>query len=171
MKKVIIFLISVFFAFIFNSCSFSVFSEQKDLQEQINQLQQEVAALQKINGLTPSYDIKDDTSASPAPAKSDATKGEDDNTAGTAKTGKEQLAIEAIKYCLKMYVPDLQYTDIRSAPKSDGTVDVIIDYKEYGDIEHTYYNVSVYSDTEFMVNNWNGNSTGRFPYGSKFIIQ
>ena len=119
MKKVIIFLISVFFAFIFNSCSFSVFSEQKDLQEQINQLQQEVAALQKINGLTPSYDLKDDSSASPAPANSNAKNDEADNNVSAAKAGKEQLAIEAIKYCLKMYVPDLQYSGIRSAPQSD----------------------------------------------------
>ena len=86
------------------------------------------------------------------------------------KEGKEQLAVEAIKYCLKMYVPELNYTNIRSVPKSDGTIDVIIDYTLIGSVEHTYYNVTVYPNNEFKVNSCRG-LEGTFPYNSKFSIK
>ena len=169
MKKVFLF-VSVVMVFTCNSCSFSFSPNQKELQEQIDQLQQEVAVLQKMNGLTPSYEIKNDSIVSSAPANSKAKNSDDAQTAPAAKAGKEQLAIDAVKYCLKMYEPDLKYTAIRSVPKSDGTVDVIIDYEYIGSTEHTYYNVSVYSNNEFMVNRCRG-LKGFFPHGSKFKIQ
>lgn len=68
-----------------------------------------------------------------------------------------------------MYEPDLKYTNIRSVPQSDGTVDVVIDYKWAGIEEHTYYNVTVYSNNEFKVNSRHG-VEGDFPYGSKMMI-
>ena len=169
MKKSIL-LLSVIIAIIGNSCTFSFSSNQKDLQKQINQLQQEVATLQKMNGLTPSYETDDDDITPPKPSDSKKTNGDEQQT---VKTSKEQTAVEAIKYCLKMYVPDLKYTNIRSAPQSDGTVDVIIDYHEKytGSVEHTYYNVTVYSNNEFKVNSCRGWSDGYFPYNSKMVIQ
>ena len=166
MKKTIFFLLTIVTVLCY-SCSFSFSSDQKDLQEQITQLQQEVATLQKINGLKPSYDIKNDSTASPKQSNSNSTKGDDQQT---VKAANEQTAIEAIKYCLKMYVPDLKYTNIRSVPQSDGTVDVIIDYKILEDMdEHTYYNVSVYSNNEFKVNSCRG-IEGVFPHHSKMMM-
>ncbi len=126
--------------------------------------------MQKMNGLTPSYEITDDTIASSKLSDSKKTNGDEQQA---VKISKEQTAVEAIKYCLKMYVPDLKYTNIRSAPQSDGTVDVIIDYKEKytGSTEHTYYNVTVYSDKEFKVNSCRGYHYGFFPCDSKMMIQ
>jgi hypothetical protein len=169
MKKSILFLLAIV-AFLCYSCSFSFSSNPKDLQEQINQLQQEVAVLQKMNGLTPSYEIKNDTVVSSIPANTKAKDSDGEQTAPAEKSRKEQPAINAIEYCLKMYEPDLKYTAIRSVPKSDGTVDVIIDYTYMGSVEHTYYNVTVYSNKEFKVNHCRG-FKGLFPHGSKFKIQ
>ena len=162
-------LLSVIIAVIGNSCTFSFSSNQKDLQKQINQLQQEVATLQKMNGLTPSYEISDDTVTSSKPSGLKKSNGDEQQQA--VKISKEQTAVEAIKYCLKMYVPDLNYTNIRSVPQSNGTVDVIIDYHYLGSTEHTYYNVTVYSDKEFKVNSCRGYHYGYFPYNSKMMIQ
>lgn len=167
MKKSIM-LLSVIIAVIGNSCTFSFSSNQKDLQKQINQLQQEVATLQKMNGLTPSYETSDDTVASSKPSGLKKSNGDEQQQA--VKISKEQTAVEAIKYCLKMYVPDLNYTNIRSVPQSNGTVDVIIDYHYLGSTEHTYYNVTVYSNKEFKVNSCYG-LEGDFPYNSKMMIQ
>lgn len=169
MKKLIS-LVSVVMVLVCSSCSFSFSSNQKDLQEQINQLQQEVAVLQKMNGLAPSYVINNDSTTKPTQSNSQAKENDDIQTDQPATTGKEQQAIEAIKYCLKMYVPDLKYKAIRSVPKSDGTVDVIIDYVYIGSTEHTYYNVSVYSNNEFKVNRCRG-VEGHFPHDSRFKIQ
>lgn len=169
MKNVILF-VSAALAFTLNSCTFLDTPSQRDLQEQITQLQQEVAVLQAMNGIVPSYEIKNDSIASPTPENSDKAKNDSKKSAKTATEVKEQVAIDAIKYCLKMYEPDLKYTNIRSVPKSDGTVDVIIDYKLYGRLdEHTYYNVTVYSNNEFKVNSRRG-LKGDFPYGSKMMI-
>ena len=77
--------------------------------------------------------------------------------------------MEAIQYCLKMYVPDLKYTNIRSVPQSDGTVDVVIDYDWNGLAEHTYYNVTVFSNKEFKVNSYSG-IEGDFPHHSKMML-
>lgn len=166
MKKSIL-LLSVIIAVIGNSCSFSFSSNQKDLQKQINQLQQEVATLQKMNGLTPSYETADDDITHPKPSDSKKTDGDEQQI---VKTSREQTAVEAIKYCLKMYVPDLNYTNIRSVPQSNGTVDVIIDYHYLGSTEHTYYNVTIYSNKEFKVNSCYG-LEGNFPHNSKMVIQ
>ena len=160
-------LLSVIIAVIGNSCSFSFSSNQKDLQKQINQLQQEVATLQKMNGLTPSYETSDDTVASSKPSGLKKSNGDEQQQA--VKISKEQTAMEAIKYCLKMYVPDLKYTNIRSVPQTDGTVDVVIDYEWIGQTEHTYYNVTVYSNKEFKVNSLSG-IEGHFPYHSKMML-
>lgn len=168
MKNVILF-VSVALAFTLNSCTFLDTPSQRDLQEQITQLQQEVAVLQAMNGLVPSYEIKNDSIASPMPENSDKAKNDGKKSAKTATEVKEQAAIDAIKYCLKMYEPDLKYTNIRSVPQSDGTVDVVIDYKWAGIEEHTYYNVTVYSNNEFKVNSRRG-LEGDFPYGSKMMI-
>lgn len=166
MKKSIL-LLSVIIAVIGNSCTFSFSSNQKDLQKQINQLQQEVATLQKMNGLTPSYETADDDITHPKPSDSKKTDGDEQQI---VKTSREQTAVEAIKYCLKMYVPDLNYTNIRSVPQSNGTVDVIIDYHYLGSTEHTYYNVTIYSNKEFKVNSCYG-LEGNFPHNSKMVIQ
>ena len=160
-------LLSVIIAVIGNSCTFSFSSNQKDLQKQINQLQQEVATLQKMNGLTPSYETADDDITHPKPSDSQKTDGDEQQI---VKTSREQTAVEAIKYCLKMYVPDLNYTNIRSVPQSNGTVDVIIDYHYLGSTEHTYYNVTIYSNKEFKVNSCYG-LEGNFPHNSKMVIQ
>ena len=160
-------LLSVIIAVIGNSCTFSFSSNQKDLQKQINQLQQEVATLQKMNGLTPSYETADDDITHPKPSDSKKTDGDEQQI---VKTSREQTAVEAIKYCLKMYVPDLNYTNIRSVPQSNGTVDVIIDYHYLGSAEHTYYNVTIYSNKEFKVNSCYG-LEGNFPHNSKMVIQ
>ena len=168
MKKVILF-VSAALAFTLNSCTFLDTPSQRDLQEQITQLQQEVAALQEMNGLVPSYEIKNDSIASPTPENSEKVNNDGKKSAKTATEVKEQAAIDAIKYCLKMYEPDLKYTNIRSVPQSDGTVDVVIDYKWAGIEEHTYYNVTVYSNNEFKVNSRHG-VEGDFPYGSKMMI-
>ena len=160
-------LLSVIIAVIGNSCTFSFSSNQKDLQKQINQLQQEVATLQKMNGLTPSYETDDDDITHPKPSDSQKTDGDEQQI---VKTSREQTAVEAIKYCLKMYVPDLNYTNIRSVPQSNGTVDVIIDYHYLGSTEHTYYNVTIYSNKEFKVNSCYG-LEGNFPHNSKMVIQ
>ena len=168
MKKVILFISIV--VILFNSCSFFESSDQRNLQEQINQLQQEVAVLQKTNGLTPSYEIKNDSIASSIVSDSSMKNKGRKQTNKETKEGKEQLAVEAIKYCLKMYVPELNYTNIRSVPKSDGTIDVIIDYTLIGSVEHNYYNVTVYPNNEFKVNSCRG-LEGTFPYNSKFSIK
>ena len=168
MKKVILF-VSAALAFTLNSCTFLDTPSQRDLQEQITHLQQEVAALQEMNGLVPSYEIKNDSIASPTPENSEKVNNDGKKSAKTATEVKEQAAIDAIKYCLKMYEPDLKYTNIRSVPQSDGTVDVVIDYKWAGIEEHTYYNVTVYSNNEFKVNSRHG-VEGDFPYGSKMMI-
>lgn len=167
MKNVILF-VSVALAFTLNSCTFLDTPSQRDLQEQITQLQQEVAALQEMNGLPSSYQFHNDADASPKPSESNETNGDGQQT---VKSSAEQTAVEAIKYCLKMYVPDFKYNNIRSVPQSDGTVDVVVDYKsKYSEVEHTYYNVSVYSNNEFKVNYTRG-LEGNFPYNSKMMIQ
>ena len=168
MKKVILF-VSAALAFTLNSCTFLDTPSQRDVQAQITQLQQEVAVLQAMNGIVPSYEIKNDSIASPTPENSEKVNNDGKKSAKTATEVKEQAAIDAIKYCLKMYEPDLKYTNIRSVPKSDGTVDVVIDYKWAGIEEHTYYNVTVYSNNEFKVNHYRG-IEGDFPYGSKMMI-
>lgn len=169
MKKVILF-VSAALAFTLNSCTFLDTPSQRDLQEQITQLQQEVAVLQAMNGLVPSYEIKNDSIASPTPENSEKVNNDGKKSAKTATEVKEQAAIDAIKYCLKMYVPDFKYTYIRSVPQSDGTVDVVIDYKSrYSEVEHAYYNVTVYSNKEFKVNHCRG-LEGNFPHNSKMMI-
>lgn len=76
----------------------------------------------------------------------------------------EEKAMESIRYCLKMYVPDLKYSAMRAVTKNNGTVDVIIDYKYVnGDIEHTYYNVSILKNGSYKINSIRG-LEGNFPY-------
>lgn len=164
MKKPII-ILSAVVAFLCIYC----FLNQRETQKQITQLQQEVTALQEMNGLPSSYEMTDDASTSSKPVESSKT---NDNKQQTVKSSAEKTAVEAIQYCLKMYVPDLKYTNIRSVPQSDGTVDVIIDYKEKytGSVEHTYYNVTVYSDKEFKVNSCRGWMDGDFPHRSRMIL-
>ncbi len=179
MKKTIIF-ISALVAFILLYFYLFKVPSKRELQEQINQLQQEVAALQEMNGLPSSYDTNSVAPSKPSnskqekstPPASKKTNSDNKSTVKTAQKNNEEVAVEAIKYCLKMYVPDLKYTNIRSVPQSDGTVDVIIDFKEKytGNATHTYYNVTVYSNKEFRVNSWRGDSDGDFPYGSKMML-
>jgi len=179
MKKTIIF-ISAVVAFILLYFYLFKTPSKRDLQEQINQLQQEVAALQEMNGLPSSYEIENDSVAATKPSSSkqekskqpasQKTNSENKSTIKTAQKSNEEVAVEAIQYCLKMYVPDLKYTNIRSVPKSDGTVDVVIDYKLYGELnKHTYYNVTVYSNKEFKVNSCRG-IEGDFPHNSKMML-
>ena len=161
MKKPII-ILSAVVAFLCIYC----FLSQRETQRQITQLQQEVTALQEMNGLPSSYEMTDDASTSSKPVESSKT---NDNKQQTVKSSAEKTAVEAIQYCLKMYVPDLKYTNIRSVPQSDGTVDVVIDYEWIGQTEHTYYNVTVYSNKEFKVNSLSG-IEGHFPYHSRMIL-
>ena len=100
----------------------------------------------------------------------------DDETEPKAETkaapvNNEERAVQAIKYCLRMYKSELKYDKISSVPKSDGTIDVIIDYKEYGGVQHTYYNVSVYKNGDCCVNRISGYPSGHFPYGDKFSVE
>lgn len=66
-------------------------------------------------------------------------------------TADEKAAIEAIKYELKMYHPDVEYSAIRTVRKSDGTVDVILDIPDVFN-SHKYYNVSTFSDGSYKIN-------------------
>jgi ABC-type multidrug transport system fused ATPase/permease subunit len=180
MKKAIIF-VSAVVAFILLYFYLFKTPSKRDLQEQINQLQQEVAALQEMNGLPSSYEIENDSVAATKPSNSkqekskqsasQKTTSDDKSTVKTAQKNNEEVAVEAIKYCLKMYVPDLKYTNIRSVPQSDGTVDVVIDYiTKYSEVVyHTYYNVTVYSNKEFRVNSCSG-VEGDFPHHSKMML-
>lgn len=178
MKKTIIF-ISALVAFILLYFYLFKVPSKRELQEQINQLQQEVAALQEMNGLPSSYETDSVVATKPSYSKQEKSKqsaskktnSDNKSTVKTAKKNNEEVAVEAIKYCLKMYVPDLKYTNIRSVPQSDGTVDVVIDYiTKYSEVVyHTYYNVTVYSNKEFRVNSCSG-VEGDFPHHSKMML-
>lgn len=161
MKKPII-ILSAVVAFLCIYC----WLNKRETQRQITQLQQEVTALQEMNGLPSSYEMTDDASTLSKPVESSKT---NDNKQQTVKSSAEKTAVEAIQYCLKMYVPDLKYTNIRSVPQSDGTVDVVIDYDSNGLAEHTYYNVTVFSNKEFKVNSYSG-IEGDFPHHSKMML-
>ncbi|MCR4966149.1 MAG: hypothetical protein K6A41_10915 [Bacteroidales bacterium] len=164
MKKIFLPLIALI-ALLLNACSFSFNSETKEMKKQIEQLQKDVAELQKKNGITPSYQNTTESSD-----KSVSKTEKQDETETAAVSNKEERAMEAVKYCLKMYEPELEYTNIRTVPLSDGTVDVIIDYLWCGSTSHTYYNVTVYSDNEFRVNSSRG-VEGNFPIHEKFSIK
>jgi hypothetical protein len=161
MKRTIILLAAL--AFVCVGCI--RINESKDLQEEVEQLKKDVAELQKNIGIQP-VEQTDKGSTESAAAKSEP-KAENQ----TASVSNEQRAIQAVEYCLKMYKSELKYDKITSVPKSDGTIDVIIDYKHLGSIEHTYYNVSVFKNGECCVNDISGLYVGRFPYGDKFSIQ
>lgn len=158
MKKIIV--LAAIIPFVFTGCfSFGGSSnEVKELKEQVAQLQKDVAELQKANGNSIAH-------------KAEATSDNEVSGKNEANTTKEQKAVEAIKYCLKKYVSDLKYKNITSVPKSDGTVDVIIDFVEYRDTRHTYYNVAVYNNGEYCVKDISGHYAGNFPYGDKFSIE
>ena len=66
-------------------------------------------------------------------------------------TANEKAAIDAIKYELKMYHPDVDYSAIRTVRKSDGIVDVILDIPDVFN-SHKYYNVSTFSDGSYKIN-------------------
>ena len=161
MKKTII-VLSAVVAFMCIYCLLN----KRNMQRQITQLQQEVTALQEMNGLPSSYEMTDDASTLPKPVESNKSNGDGQQTANSFA---EKTAVEAIKYCLKMYVPDLKYTNIRSVPQTDGTLDVVIDYEWCGETKHTYYNVTVYSNKEFEVNSCSG-VEGHFPYHSRMML-
>lgn len=162
MKKIIV--LAAIIPFVFASCiSFGGSSnEVKELKEQVAQLQKDVAELQKANGIKANHEKIDNSDKNNRTIIADKA---DTRT----KTNKD-LAIEAIKYCLKMYKPSLKYTEIRGMEKTDGTIDVIVDYNWHGSSENTYYNVSVYRDGTFRVNSSRG-LEGNFPYGDRFSIE
>ncbi len=68
-----------------------------------------------------------------------------------SSTGDKQAAINAIKFQLKMYHPDVKYSDIRAVSKSDGSVDVILDIIDHFN-SNKYYNVTTYSDGSYKIN-------------------
>lgn len=140
-------------------CILPTGSGVNELEKKVEQLQKDVAELQKANGMKPN---------NPTPPQSTKKTAEKD---GETVNQSEQQAMEAVKYCLKKYVSDLKYDKMTSVPKSDGTVDVIIDYKYLGDVMHTYYNVSVYSNGECRINDITGWVDGHFPHGDKFSVQ
>ena len=164
MKKNIILLAAL--AFVCAGCFHISDFTNDGLRKEVEQLKKDVAELQKTVGIQPTE--QSDTTSCQISA--------DDETEPKAETkaasvSNEQRAIQAVEYCLKMYKSDLKYDKISSVPKSDGTIDVIIDYKYLGDIRHTYYNVSVYKNGECCVNNISGLYVGDFPHGDKFSIQ
>lgn len=81
-------------------------------------------------------------------------------------TAGKQRAIEAIKYSLSMYKPDLKYDNIRAVAINDGTYDVIIDYKQSytHNILHNYYNVTLGEGDNFQINSINGDVGGWWSY-------
>ena len=68
-----------------------------------------------------------------------------------SSTGNQQAAIAAIKYQLKMYHPDVRYSDIRAVSKSDGSIDIILDIIDHFN-SNKYYNVTTYSDGSYRIN-------------------
>ena len=137
-------------------------NDVNELKGQVEQLKKDVAELQRTCGIVPSLQPDEESDK-----KSEKTVEKD--TSNTLKTDKQQ-AIEAIRYCLRMYTPSLKYTAIRGMEKPDGTADVIIDYDKYGSPYHTYYNVSTYEDGQFQVNEIDG-LEGQFPHGERFLIE
>ena len=129
-------------------------------------MKKDVAELQKTVGIQPT-EQSDTTSCQISADNETEPKAE----TKAASVSNEQRAIQAVEYCLRMYKPDLKYDKIRAVPKSDGTIDVIIDYKYITGIEHTYYNVSVYKNGECCVKNISGCYEGHFPYGDKFSVE
>ena len=81
-------------------------------------------------------------------------------------TEGKQRAIEAIKYSLSMYKPDLKYDGIRAVAINDGTYDVIVDYKtSYSHTaENTYYNVTLGEGDNFQINRMSGWPTAMWDY-------
>ena len=149
-------------------------NESKDMQEEVEQLKKDVAELQKAVGIqsVEQTEMCSDDKSEPKGGKQTATvKSEPKAENQATSVSNEQRAIQAIEYCLKMYKSELKYDKISSVPKSDGTIDVIVDYKHLGDIRHTYYNVSVYKNGECCVNRISGWYEANFPYGDKFSIQ
>ena len=145
----------------FNISDFS----DSGLRKDVEQLKKDVAELQEAVGIQPT-DQSDTTSC-----QSSADESEPKSETKAAPVNNEERAVEAIKYCLRMYKSDLKYDKISSVPKSDGTIDVIIDYKCIGGIEHTYYNVSVFKNGDCCVNDISGYPSGHFPYGDKFSVE
>ena len=140
-------------------------SSDSGLRKEVEQLKKDVAELQKAVGIQPA-DQSDTTSG-----QISADESEPKSETKAAPVNNEEKAVQAIKYCLQMYKSELKYDKIRSVPKSDGTIDVIIDYRHLGDIEHTYYNVSVFKNGDCCVNDISGCYAGRFPYGDKFSVK
>lgn len=136
-------------------------SSDSGLRKEVEQLKKDVAELQKAVGIQPT-DQSDTTSA-----QSSADESKPKLETKAASVNNEERAVEAIKYCLRMYKSDLKYDKISSVPKSDGTIDVIVDYKPY----HTYYNVTVYKNGDCCVNDISGCPHGHFPYGNKFPVE
>lgn len=156
MKKV--FYLCIAFSFLCVGCFNFSHSEDKDLKEQVAQLQKEVDELKKENATFSQNSSSDETGD-----VSDST-----NTV----SHKEQLAIKAIQYCLSKYCSNSEYKygKINTVVKSDGTIDVIVDCT-FGSLKsQAYYNVSVYSEKEFCINRIRGGGD-LFPYGDRFIIQ
>lgn len=71
-----------------------------------------------------------------------------------------------------MYCPNKTYKAVRSVSKSDGTTDVIVDFKQeiMGNIYCTTYNVTIYKGNEYKINSIKG-LYGDFPHGEKFPIR
>ena len=125
MKKIIIVgLLPLLFA----GCTSSDIKMIK-LQADIDKLQEQVAELHETVGIVSA----DDTAHA---IQSDTSR---------ISLNKEQLAIEHVEYCLKMYLPDLKHENARVVKKNDGTYDVIVDTYDdvYKRMEPTYYNVAV----------------------------
>ena len=156
MKNIFYIIIAV--AFLCVSCLNFSHSEDKELKEQVAQLQKEVDEL-KMEKATFSQNNS-----------SDETGGVSDSTNTTST--KEQLAIKAVKYCISKYCSNSEYKygKINTVVKADGTIDVIVDCSLGSLKQPAYYNVSVYSEKEFCINRKRGGGD-MFPIGDRFIIQ
>lgn len=167
MKKIFL-TILVVITTTFTSC-ITVAEDSKELEKKVQQLEKDVAELQKAVGVTPSSDTlatskKQKNSEQQSPSE-ESKKSAQENTKSV-----ETQAIEAVKYCLKMYCPKDTYNDIRSVPKSDGTIDVVVDFKSSIGFKTTTYNVSVYKGNEYKINEIAG-LYGYFPHREKFPMK
>ncbi|MCQ2286756.1 MAG: hypothetical protein MJZ76_07765 [Bacteroidales bacterium] len=168
MKKSII--LAVMLPFVLSSCISIGNKKIKDLETKVEQLQKDVAELQQANRTNPQQQCDmDSTKVIFNTNTLKQEKSEVLESANSINVDKQQ-AIKAIKYCLKMYQPSLKYTAIRATKKPNKTVDVIIDYYWHGSTEHTYYNVSLYENGEFKINDING-LEGEFPHDDKFSME
>lgn len=85
-----------------------------------------------------------------------AEKAEQTRRKAHSPNGNINQAINAVKFDLKMYHPNLTYDNIRTVSKTDGTVDVLLDITNLGVFKNERdmkgYNVSTYDNGTYNIN-------------------